>query len=59
MIVRELQGHPHGITFDNIKFHLLIGLRLGKAVQVILQNLAINEGFNIPIKHTKKQEANR
>ena len=49
MLVREVPGHPHGMTFGNIKFHLPIGLPLGKAVQVILQNLAINGGFNIPI----------
>ena len=48
------------MTFGNIKFHFPIGLPLGKAVQVILQNLAINGGFNIPIKHTIfSKEANR
>ena len=48
------------MTFGNIKFHLPIGLLLGKAVQVILQNLAINGGFYIPIKHTIiSKEANR
>ena len=52
MLVREVPGHPHGMTFGNIKFHLPIGLPLGNAVQVILQNLAINGGFYIPIKHT-------
>ena len=60
MLVREVPGHPHGMTFGNIKFHLPIGLPLGKAVQVILQNLAINGGFYIPIKHTFiSKEANR
>ena len=60
MLVREVPGHPHGMIFGNIKFHLPIGLPLGKAVQVILQNLAINGGFNIPIKHTIiSKEANR
>ena len=49
MLVREVLGHPHGMTFGNIKFHLPSGLPLDKAVQVILQNLAINGGFNIPI----------
>ena len=52
MLVREVPGHPHEMTFGNIKFNLQIGLPLGKAVQVILQNLAIYGGFNIPIKHT-------
>ena len=48
------------MTFGNIEFHLPIGLPLGKAVQVILQNLAINGGFHIPIKHTIiSKEANR
>ena len=60
MLVREVPGHPHGMAFGNIKFHLPIGLPLGKAVQVIMQNLAINGGFNIPIKHTIiGKEANR
>ena len=45
-------GHPHGMPFGNIKFHLPIGLLLGKAVQAILQNLEINGEFYIPIKHT-------
>ena len=52
MLFREVPGHYHGMTFGNIKFHLPIGLPLGKGVQVILHNLAINGGFNIPIKHT-------
>ena len=52
MLIREVPGHPHGMTSDNIKFHLPVGLPLGKAVQVILQNLAINGGLYIPIKHT-------
>ena len=51
VLFREVPGHPHGIAFGNIKFHLPIDLPLGKAVQVILQNLAINWGFNIPIAH--------
>ena len=60
MLVREVPGHPHGMTFGNIKFHLPIGLPLDKAVQVILQNLAIIGGFNISIKHTIiSKEANR
>ena len=60
MLVREVPGHPHRMTFDNIKFHLPIGLPLGKAVQVILQNLATNGGFYISIKHTIIfKEANR
>ena len=37
MLVREVPGHPHGMTFGNIKFHLPIGLPLGKAVQAILK----------------------
>ena len=45
MLVREVPGHPHRMTFGNIKFHLPIGLPMGKAVQVILQNLEINGGF--------------
>ena len=52
MLVREMPGHPHRMTFGNFKFHLPIGLPLGKAVQVILQNLAINGCFYIPIKYT-------
>ena len=44
MLVREVQGHPHGMTYGNIKFHLLFGFPFGKAVQVISQNLAINGG---------------
>ena len=32
MLVKEVPGHPHGMTFGNIKFHLPIGLPLGKAV---------------------------
>ena len=40
------------MTFGNIKFHLPIGLPLCKAVQVILQDLAINGGFYIPIQNT-------
>ena len=59
MHVREVPGHPHGMTFGNIKFHLPIGLPLGKVVQVILQNLAINGDFS-PIQHTIiSKEANR
>ena len=60
MLVREVPGHPHGMSFGNIKLHLPIGLPLGKAVQVILQNLAINREFNIPIQHIIiSKEANR
>ena len=41
-------------------FIYIVGLSLGKAVQVILQYLAINGGFNIPIKHTViSKEVNR
>ena len=60
MFVRQVPGHPHRMTFGNIKFHLLIGLLLGKAVQVILKKLAILGVFYIPIKHTIiRKEANR
>ena len=52
MLVREVPVHPHRMTFGNIKVHLPIGLPPGRAVQVILQILAINGGFYIPIKHT-------
>ena len=58
MLVSEVPGHPHRMTFGNIKFHLPIGLPLGKDVQVILQNLAIRV-FYIPLKHTIiRKEAN-
>ena len=40
------------MTFGNVKFHLPIGLPLCEAVQVILQDLAINGGFYIPIQNT-------
>ena len=40
------------MTFGNIKFHLPIGLPLCEAIQVILQDLAINGGFYIPIQNT-------
>ena len=43
MLVREVPGHPHGMTFGNIKFHLPIGLPLGKAVQVILRKASTGE----------------
>ena len=49
-IVYACQGgarSPHRMTFGSIKFHLPIGLPLGKAVQVILQNLVIHGGFYI------------
>ena len=54
-------GSPlsNNIKFGNINIHLPIGLPLSKAVQVILQNLAINGGFYVPIKHTTiSKEAN-
>ena len=47
LLVREMSGHPHEMAFGNVKFHLPIGLPLGKAVQVILQNLAINHEWVI------------
>ena len=59
MLVRQVPGHPHRMTFGNIKFHLLIGLLLGKAVQVILKKLAILGVFYIPIKHTIVLRPNR
>ena len=53
-------GHPHRMTFGNIEFHFLIGLPFGRAIQVILQNLAIHRGFYIHIEHTLfRKEANR
>ena len=45
LILWEVTGHPHGMTFGNVKFHLPIGLPLCVAVQVILQDLAINGDF--------------
>ena len=38
------------MTFGNVEFHLPIGLPLCEAIQVILQDLAINGGFYIPIQ---------
>ena len=56
MLVREVPGHPHGMTFGNIEFHLPIGLLLGMAVQVILQSLAINGEFDIIRKIVNEDE---
>ena len=38
------------MTFGNVEFHLPIGLPLCEAIQVILQYLAINGGFYIPVE---------
>ena len=35
LILWEVPGHPHGMTFGNVTFHLPIGLPLCKAVLVI------------------------
>ena len=40
------------MTFGNVKFHLPNGLPLCKAVQVILQDLAVNGGFYTPLQNT-------
>ena len=52
LILREVPGHPHWMTFGKVKFYLPIGLLLCEAVQVILQDLAIHGVFYIPIQHT-------
>ena len=44
------------MTIGNIKFHLPIGLSLCEAVQVILQDLAINGGFYIPIQNKSSRK---
>ena len=60
LIFRKVPGNPHWMTFGNVKFHLLIGLPLCEAVQVILQDLVINGGFYIPIQSTIiSKETNR
>ena len=46
------------MTFGNVEFHLPIGLPLCKAIQVILQDLAINGGFYIPIQNAIISEEN-
>ena len=61
MLAMEVPGHPHQITFGNIKFHMPVGLPLSNVVQqVILQILVIYGGFYNSIKHTIiRKEANR
>ena len=48
------------MTFGNVEFHLQVSLPLCEAIQVILQDLAINGGFYIPIQNTIiSKETNR
>ena len=47
------------MTFGNVEFHLPVGLPLCEAIQVILQDLAINGGFYIPIQKTQSSAKRR